>query len=275
MSSPAEPFPAAQIFRLASGEQLTAAIRRSARARRASLRLTPDGRLSLTLPAHWPASAARDCHDRFLSWLERAWARHLASHLRQGPARGLPEQICLPLPGRAFRVELHPALEQGRRRSLQAVQAMLCASGTKRLLLLEEKNTLGLYGPQDDVLAAEALRRWCRAQAAALLPGHVQGLARTGGFAPVTVHIRDQRSRWGSCSRRPDSGTGHIQLNWRAVLLPVPLLEHLIWHELCHLRHMNHSPAYRAELARYSPQWPEQEKALNCFWRELPGWATP
>ena len=73
----------------------------------------------------------------------------------------------------------------------------------------------------------------------------------------------------------PDSPEGRISLNWRALLLPVPLLEHLCWHELCHLRHMNHSAAYRAELARFSPRWPEQEKALNAAWRGLPWWALP
>ncbi|MDO5484341.1 MAG: hypothetical protein Q4F27_05485 [Desulfovibrionaceae bacterium] len=38
---------------------------------------------------------------------------------------------------------------------------------------------------------------------------------------------------------------------------------------------MNHSPAYRAELARFSPCWPKQEKALNLAWRTLPWWALP
>lgn len=68
---------------------------------------------------------------------------------------------------------------------------------------------------------------------------------------------------------------GRISLNWRALLLPLPLLEHLCWHELCHLRHMNHSQAYRTELARYSPDWPGCEKALDQAWRNLPWWALP
>lgn len=72
-----------------------------------------------------------------------------------------------------------------------------------------------------------------------------------------------------------DDPAGRISLNWRALLLPRPLLEHLCWHELCHLRHMNHSPAYRAELARYSPDWPGCEKALDHAWRGLPWWALP
>lgn len=73
----------------------------------------------------------------------------------------------------------------------------------------------------------------------------------------------------------PAHPEGRISLNWRALLLPAPLLEHLCWHELCHLRHMDHSPAYREELARFSPQWPAREKALNAAWRSLPWWALP
>lgn len=79
----------------------------------------------------------------------------------------------------------------------------------------------------------------------------------------------------GGLLHMPHEPQGRISLNWRAVLLPLPLLEHLCWHELCHLRHMDHSAAYRAELARHSPCWPEQEKALNNAWRTLPWWALP
>ena len=91
--------------------------------------------------------------------------------------------------------------------------------------------------------------------------------ARQVGLLPV-----DQEDSLAGQQGQP---IGRISLNWRAALLPLPLLEHLCWHELCHLRHMDHSPAYRAELARYSPHWPEQEKALNDAWRDLPWWALP
>ncbi len=145
-----------------------------------------------------------------------------------------------------------------------------------RVLLVETPGLLRLYGATAAEPCALALQHWCRKQAEAFLPTCVANLARRGGFALERTRVRDQRSRWGSCTRQPASdGTpaARISLNWRALLLPTPLLEHLCWHELCHLRHMNHSPAYRAELARYSPRWPEQEKALNLAWRSLPRWA--
>ena len=46
-------------------------------------------------------------------------------------------------------------------------------------------------------------------------------------------------------------------------------------HELCHLHHMDHSPAYRQTLARFSPDWKLQERRLTAFWRDLPVWARP
>jgi hypothetical protein len=49
----------------------------------------------------------------------------------------------------------------------------------------------------------------------------------------------------------------------------------LCWHELCHLRHMDHSPAYRQTLAKVSPDWKLQERRLTAFWRDLPVWARP
>lgn len=115
------------------------------------------------------------------------------------------------------------------------------------------------------------------------------GVGRTRSLEQLTTRIRNFFSTpplpatYGAAPSFAQGGTalaptcpeGRISLNWRALLLPAPLLEHLCWHELCHLRHMDHSPAYREELARFSPQWPAHEKALNSAWRSLPWWALP
>lgn len=301
-------------FTLADGTRLEAALRRSARARRTRLTLTPSGELLLVVPqALDPADMERHL-PQFLPWLERAWRRHQD----RTPAAGLPERITLPLPGLAYLVETAGELSAGRRHLAKATHAqhfahpLLLGAGARRLLLLEEPGRLRLFGSVDDAaFCALALRRWCRDTACRLLPPYLAALAGQGGFALAGVSVRDQRSRWGSCARvrateapmknsraparagfagflsallggkerdeqrEAQRAAGRINLNWRAILLPVPLLEHLCWHELCHLRHMNHSSAYRAELARFSPHWPDMEKALNRAWRETPWWALP
>ncbi len=64
-------------------------------------------------------------------------------------------------------------------------------------------------------------------------------LAEKTGLIVKKVRIADQHSRWGSCSE-----TGTISLNWRLILIPSKLQDHILFHELAHLKHMNHSSDY-------------------------------
>ncbi|WP_301186588.1 M48 family metallopeptidase [uncultured Desulfovibrio sp.] len=276
MSSPA-PTPEETVpFPLSGGETLVAAVRRSARCRRPRLRVSPRGALVLVSPRDWPPARARRAAPFFLPWLERMWPRFAAAR----PAPSLPEQVALPLAGRVLAVETAGDLAAGRRQSRGAAAVVRLGAGSRRLVLLEGRETLRLFGAVGDLaLCAGALGRWCRGEAARLLPPHVRELALAHGFLPPRVSVRDQRSRWGSCSRPSAAVTaaqpGHIHLNWRALLLERPLLDHLCRHELCHLRRMDHSAAYRAELARLSPDWAMLERGLSRAWRELPWWALP
>ena len=322
-------------FTLADGTRLKAALRISARAQRARLSLLPRGGLVLAIPLGMGPEQLKASLPLFVPWLERAQR----NQLRALPAPQLPEQIHLPLTGETFTVICAGDMAQGRRAASGCTgsasrthvsgqcNTLQISSGARRVLLVESAGLLRLFGKVDDIpLCAQALRQWARNKAALLLPPYLNHLAASAGFALAGVSVRDQRGRWGSCSRlhpqntaeqgsnRQKSGRGtvldqisarvrslfssppvqgpaqagspttdlaahtpegRISLNWRALLLPPALLEHLCWHELCHLRHMNHSAAYRAELARFSPCWPQQEKALNTAWRGLPWWALP
>lgn len=72
------------------------------------------------------------------------------------------------------------------------------------------------------------------------------------------ISVRDQHSRWGSCSKK-----GNLNFNYRLVLLPPELADYVILHELCHLGEFNHSPDFWRLLARKMPDYAERRKSLR------------
>jgi predicted metal-dependent hydrolase len=84
------------------------------------------------------------------------------------------------------------------------------------------------------------------AQAKIMLKQRLEALAQQHGFSYNRVYVRNQRSRWGSCSH-----LNNISLNIHLVALTPELMDYVILHELVHTRIKNHSKAYWAELDRY------------------------
>jgi predicted metal-dependent hydrolase len=84
------------------------------------------------------------------------------------------------------------------------------------------------------------------------------------GVEPARVQIRDQRSRWGSCSTR-----GTLSFNWRLVLAPFEVLDYVVVHELCHLREPNHSHRFWKLVERRRPDWRAQRDWLHEHGPEL------
>jgi predicted metal-dependent hydrolase len=101
-------------------------------------------------------------------------------------------------------------------------------------------------GPRRPIENEQALRQHARDE----LPRQLLELAARHGLAVTRVSVRNQRSRWGSCG--PD---GHISLNWRLLLMPPPVREYVLIHELMHLRRLDHSPGYWRLVADAFPDY--------------------
>ena len=84
------------------------------------------------------------------------------------------------------------------------------------------------------------------------------------GVKPIRIQIRDQRSRWGSCSTR-----GTLSFNWRLVLAPFDVLDYVVVHELCHLREANHSSKFWNEVGQVCPEWRDAERWLRKNGRDF------
>ena len=85
-------------------------------------------------------------------------------------------------------------------------------------------------------------------------------LARTVGGCPEDVSVRDFKARWGCCDANK-----RIRLNWRLSMLPPDLQDYVLVHELCHLKHMNHSSAFWAEVKKILPDYASRKKRLKEY----------
>lgn len=105
---------------------------------------------------------------------------------------------------------------------------------------------------------ARAVQRWYRERALAHLERRITVLAPRLGVAPSGVLVRDQRTRWGSCSPQ-----GVLRFNWRVVMAPPALIDYVVVHELAHLRIRTHGPEYWAQVALVIPDHRERRRRLR------------
>lgn len=104
--------------------------------------------------------------------------------------------------------------------------------------------------PSTDASTTEFLYAALRALARLHLNKRTIELAKQTQSYINNVRVKDLRSKWGSCSSK-----SNVNLNWYLIFLAEPLVDYVIIHELMHLREMNHSPAYWAEVAKYVPNY--------------------
>ncbi len=123
-------------------------------------------------------------------------------------------------------------------------------------------------------LAEEERQEWARAALTAWYKAQVWDFLvdRVARWLPVMgrsdmprVLVREQRSRWGSCS-----ADGTLRFNWRLAMVEPSLIESVVVHELAHLDVMNHSPAFWDVVLRAMPDARERRKLLGEAGRSLP-----
>jgi predicted metal-dependent hydrolase len=195
-------------------------IRRSDRARRVRVRVDPrDGTVEVVLPRRAPAREAASAIAELGGWIARRRAE-----VAQAQARVAARAGTVPYLG----VDLMLTPEPGRTRVHRRGNVLLV--------------------PDDDALARAAIERWYRRQARAEIAPRLDAAAATVGRSYTKLTIRDQRTRWGSCS-----ATGAMSFNWRLLLAPEVVLEYVVRHEAAHLAVMDHSPRFWSLMGRLMP----------------------
>ena len=111
--------------------------------------------------------------------------------------------------------------------------------------------------PAEDMLTMEEIRDLAN-RALAYIPTRVKHYAPLIGVSYGRITIRNQRSRWGSCSTK-----GNLNFNCLLMLTPPEVIDSVIVHELCHRKEMNHSKAFYAEVLRVFPDYWKWDKWLK------------
>ena len=101
-------------------------------------------------------------------------------------------------------------------------------------------------------------------KACTCIPGRVAHFAPLVGVTYGRITIRNQRTRWGSCS-----SMGNLNFNCLLMLTPPEVIDYVVVHELCHRKEMNHSARFWNEVASVLPGYAEQEKWLNTHGNEI------
>lgn len=237
---PSCPRPARGSVLTVGGKELPLELVRHPRARRYVLRLTSAGGVRVTVPRGGTETFARQFAERQGKWILRQLDRRPLHP--PAPARWAVGTAIL-FRGELVRLEPLPGPgETGLRFADQEVRRR---------------------PPPEDwrTVLEEHLRRLATLE----LPARVRELAAPHRLAVGSVSVRNQRSRWGSCSRR-----GTICLNWRLIQTPPLVRDYVILHELSHLREMNHSARFWKGVAALCPEY-RQAQAWLKHHRELLG----
>jgi predicted metal-dependent hydrolase len=203
-------------------------VRRSERARRVRVTVDAARGVEVVLPRRATEREAAAAIRELRPWIERR-VRELARAREAVAARG----DTVPYLDEVLRVRPQPGRTRVHRRGLEL---LVPAEGTR----------------------TGALERWYRRAAASEITPRLDRACALAGTTYMTLSIRGQRTRWASCSQR-----GAMSFNWRLLLAPERVLDYVVWHEVCHLEIMDHSPRFWALLAARCPDYRDHARWLQ------------
>jgi predicted metal-dependent hydrolase len=209
-------------------EHIDYSVRRSSRARRVRVTVDPTRGVEVVLPRRAPEREAAAAVAELRPWIDRR-VRELTRARATVAARG----DTVPYLGETLRLVSEPGRTRVHRR------------GTELLV------------PDAQSLRA-ALERWYRREARTQIEPRLTSACSAAGTAYSRLTIRGQRTRWASCSR-----AGAMSFNWRLLMAPEAVLDYVVWHEVCHLEVMDHSPRFWALLGSRCPGYREHARWLR------------
>ncbi len=130
----------------------------------------------------------------------------------------------------------------------------------KRPVFRHQENTLELYtkNPGDTEMLKDYLKLWYVEQFKRVIEIRISYFSKIMGLNPGKITVREQKTRWGSCSSK-----GNLNFNWKLIMAPLEVLDYVVIHELCHMKEMNHSDRFWALVKELCPKYKQYRKWLK------------
>ena len=205
-----------------------------------SITVKPDGTIRVAAPKGTDAKTVQDWVASKSKWIAARLAEvELAN--RQVVERSFQTGEEFSYLGQPMRLELFDAPQQAR---------------TK---IRGREGTIQISGPDCSPPAVQAaLETWYRWAAGRYIRARVLYYQTQVGCKPGRITIREQKTRWGSCSAR-----GNLNFNWRIMMAPPEIIDYLVVHELCHLVHLDHSRQFWNLVAAIIPDYKARKNWLR------------
>lgn len=220
-----------------------------------------DARLQVRAPWRFSRESAAEVVIENLLWVRDALDRAVRTRIKRAP---LVSGTRLPLLDEELRLELRIAAQMDLLTSIdrgRITRKVRDAIGSRDGWIARRGGVLQVVSLSvTDTAPRSLVEAWYRREANRCLPARLAPYARMLGVEPKRISIRAQRTRWGSCSSQ-----GTICLNWRLLLLPSDLCDYILVHELCHLRHLDHSAKFWALVEGVFCDYAEREDRLESM----------
>lgn len=122
-----------------------------------------------------------------------------------------------------------------------------------------EENAIKVYiRSVEDENIKKALEKWYRDRALEVIVQRIKYYQQYFKVSPTSIVVKEQKRRWGSCTSKRK-----ILFNWKLIMAPLPVIDYVVVHEMCHLVHMNHSKDFWNLVESILPDYKERKKWLK------------
>lgn len=228
-------------------------LRRSNRAKKTRIVVTHD-RIEVVAPHDVPEQRIRAFVTAQRDWIDAA-RRRIADRARQIPTLAPAHYASgakIPYQGRLLTLGIEP----------QNIKTMrIRMQDAERLIIYLPRSMMEMDHQR---CIKQALESWMKQQARQYATTLIERHAPTFDLQPRSLRIKTQKSRWGSCGPKND-----INLNWLLILAPPSIIEYVVVHELCHIRHKNHSKDFWQLVAAHLPDYLHHREWLKRHGTQL------